>query len=246
MIQHVIAIASSYRLGKRIAWHYTADVICKDVLTELRDKTETLLGRPDYVIHKLTTDSKDWSSVVNKDSFFADLEVYDSLDDFLQVVAADKEITALDIAKYLLSVLPMSNLKLQKMIYLVYADYLTKTGKRLFKDKIIAMQYGPVIPTVYDNYKGNGKEEIAEASDDKSDVHLDGITVPLTLAKMLQADDNQTILASIKATLEIFGKKSAGQLVDITHRADSPWSQVSLFDEITDSIILKHHNVELV
>ncbi|WP_165329061.1 Panacea domain-containing protein [Streptococcus tangpeifui] len=246
MVQHIIAIASSYRLGKRIAWHYTADVISKDVLTELRDKTDRLLGRPDYVIHKLTTDSKDWSSVVNKDSFFADLEVYDSLDDFLQVVAADKEITALDIAKYLLSVLPMSNLKLQKMIYLVYADYLTKTGKRLFEDKIIAMQYGPVIPTVYDNYKGNGKEEIAEASDDKTDVHLDGITVPLTLAKMLQADDNQTILASIKATLEIFGKKSAGQLVDITHRAESPWSQVRLFDEITDNIILKYHNIELV
>lgn len=244
MVRHIIFIASSYRSGKRIAWHYAAESIDQSDLQSLRDKIEQYPGRPDYAVHKLTTDSESWQSVVEKDSFFSDLKMIGSLDEFLEEIATDKEVTALDIAKYLLSVQPMSNLKLQKMIYLTYADYLTKTGKRLFKDQIISMQYGPVIPTVYDNYKSNGREEITDETRD-SLITLEGITTRMTLARMLKADDDQAILSSLKDTLDQFGGKKPSQLVDITHRDGSPWSQVSLHESISDQIILDHHKVEL-
>lgn len=245
MVRHIIFIASSYRSGKRIAWHYAAESIDQSDLQSLRDKTEQYPGRPDYAVHKLTTDSESWQSVVEKDSFFSDLELKESLDEFLEEIATDKEVTALDIAKYLLSVQPMTNLKLQKMIYLTYADYLTKTGERLFKDPIISMPYGPVILTVYDNYKSNGRDEITQEQDKETDIQLEGITIPIALAKMLKADNDQAILASLKDTLDQFGDKTAGQLVDITHRDGSPWSQVSRREIISDQIILDHHKVEL-
>lgn len=245
MVRHIIFIASSYRSGMRIAWHYAAESIDQSDLQSLRDKTEQYPGRPDYAVHKLTTDSESWQSVVEKDSFFSDLKLKGSLDEFLEEIATDKEVTALDIAKYLLSVQPMTNLKLQKMIYLTYADYLTKTGKRLFKDPIISMSYGPVIQTVYDNYKSNGRDEITQEQDKETDIQLEDITTPVALAKMLKADNDQAILASLKDTLDQFGDKTAGQLVDITHRDGSPWRQVNRYETISDQIILDHHKVEL-
>ncbi|MGZ7257928.1 Panacea domain-containing protein, partial [Streptococcus pyogenes] len=78
--------------------------------------------------------------------------------------------------------------KLQKMIYLVYADYLLKTKKALFDEQIIAMQYGPLIPEVYDAYKVHGRDEIET---DSKKVILDEITLPMALAKILQADDSK-------------------------------------------------------
>jgi uncharacterized phage-associated protein len=246
MFQHIIAISSSYRLGKRIAWHYADAEISQEVLRDLSEKTKTLLGRPDYSIHKLSTDSKEWESVVNKDSFFADFLIYDELDDFLAEIADDKKISALDIAKLVLSIKPMSNLKLQKMIYLIYADYLLSTKKRLFNDKIIAWKYGPVIPEVYEYYKIHGREEIEEESDSQV-VMLDEITIPVTLAKILQADDDVAILESVKSTFEKFGDKTASQLVSITHKSGSPWDRTiqQHVDEITDDTIREYHHIEI-
>ena len=110
MIRHIIFIASFYRLGKQIAWHYAAEEISQTDLKHLSVLTKERLGKPNFAIHKLSTESTEWSSVVEKDSFFAPFEIYDSFEEFLEEIALDKKITALDISKYLLTVQPMSNL----------------------------------------------------------------------------------------------------------------------------------------
>lgn len=249
MIQHIIAISTSYVLGIRIAWHYADNKISPSVLQKLSKKTKSILGSPEYSIHKLNTDSKSWSSVIEKDSFFKDLTVFESLDDFLNAINSDKQVTALDIAKLLLSIQPMPHLKLQKMIYLAYADYLSLTRKRLFEDEIIAFKYGPVVKEVYDYYKANGSQTIEEQIDDRKYIHLNDITIPMTLAKILQSDDKKDILNSVKETFIRYGSKTAYELVDITHREGSPWDRSEKLGRntrITDDLILKYHSVELV
>ena len=62
--------------------------------------------------------------------------------------------TAVDIAKYIVSYCsekkhPVSNLKLQKMLYYMWIDYYKKTGVALFLDDICAWQLGPVVPDAY-------------------------------------------------------------------------------------------------
>lgn len=244
MIRHIIFIASSYKLGKQIAWHYAAETISQDFLKHLHDSSKARVGKSNYSIHKLSTDSKTWSSVVEKDSFFADFYLYEDFEEFLDVIVEDKKISALDISKYLLSWKPMTNLKLQKMIYLVYADYLLKTGKSLFDEKIIAMQYGPLIKEVYDVYKVHGRDEIE--LDDTKTLVLEDITMPMVVARFLQTDDSKSILQSLDETIEKFGSKTASQLVDITHRPGSPWSETAeLRKEITDDVILAYHHIEV-
>jgi uncharacterized phage-associated protein len=68
---------------------------------------------------------------------------------------------ALEVAKYLLSLVDdekgqiISNLALQKLLYYCQGYYLGSTGEKLFEEDIIAWRYGPVVPTVYEEYKRN-------------------------------------------------------------------------------------------
>ena len=53
-----------------------------------------------------------------------------------------------------------SNLKLQKILYFLQANHLVLTGKSLFEDKIEAENFGPVVRSVYDEYKIYGSGAI--------------------------------------------------------------------------------------
>lgn len=62
--------------------------------------------------------------------------------------------TALEITKYMISYCtqhkkPISNLKLQKMLYYAWIDYFKETSRELFFDRIFAWQLGPVVPEAY-------------------------------------------------------------------------------------------------
>ena len=96
----------------------------------------------------------------------------------------------------------ISNLKLQKVLYLAQAYYLSKLNKPLFSDSIEAWKYGPVVPGVYHLYKSNKNTPIIDTKD---------------RSKLSPKDKN--VLDRI---WDSFGGYSAGKLVDITH-ADTPW-----------------------
>ena len=54
----------------------------------------------------------------------------------------------------------MTNMKLQKMLYYQQGFHLAYFGEPLFDEEIEAWMYGPVVPSVYDEYKSNGKNGI--------------------------------------------------------------------------------------
>jgi uncharacterized phage-associated protein len=73
---------------------------------------------------------------------------------------------AIKVAKYILSISDpdngdiISHLKLQKLLYYTQGLYLAKFDNPLFNDIMYAWELGPVVRTVYDEYKYNGKEPI--------------------------------------------------------------------------------------
>lgn len=72
---------------------------------------------------------------------------------------------ASDIAQYIITKCcilskPISNLKLQKMLYFIWVDYYKKTSSPLFLDDICAWQLGPVVPDVYYDYCSYGGRSI--------------------------------------------------------------------------------------
>lgn len=74
-----------------------------------------------------------------------------------------KKITALEVANYFLNQVdldsgsdPLSNLKIQKLVYYAQGYHLAMFGKPLFDEEIEAWPHGPVIPSLYTEFKKYG------------------------------------------------------------------------------------------
>ncbi len=116
---------------------------------------------------------------------------------------------ALDVAAYLIKLSentgePITNMKLQKLLYYSYAWYLVEKKKKLFDDKIFAWKYGPVVLNVYERYGVYGAEPIKEA----------------------QGGDPESLDLFSKRIIEdvfaIYGGKSAIELMELSH-SEAPW-----------------------
>lgn len=100
---------------------------------------------------------------------------------------------------------PLTNKKLQKLIYYAQAWNLVFNGEKLFDESIEAWIHGPVIPPVYRAYKKYGAGAITE------DVEFD---------KNLFTKDELSVLDDVWSA---YGKFDGDYLEILTHSED-PWS----------------------
>lgn len=120
-------------------------------------------------------------------------------------------VPALEVANYFVHISSqenepdLTNLKLQKLLYFAQGKYLAKFGKPLFDEEVEAWDYGPVVKSVYHQFKHCGAFPIT-AFDIKTQTAL--------------PDDKAQFLNEI---WEEYAKYSAGYLVDLTHEEGSPW-----------------------
>jgi uncharacterized phage-associated protein len=115
--------------------------------------------------------------------------------------------TASEVAKYIIHFFqecgdPLTNLKLQKLLYYVQGWHLGIHGEPAFADRIEAWVHGPVQPAVYRQYSGNRWNPIATEVEVPE---LDGAL------KDLVAD-----------VLESYGADSGYELELRSHR-ETPW-----------------------
>lgn len=236
-------MSSSYSIGKRIALSNslkgTDYLELKEIVQDIVEKC----GRDvSLSTHFIQTDSESWTSVVEKDHFFKGVEVIDSKDKFIELIQKDRTLTGLDVARYVLSKIKCTHLKLEKLVYLCFADYLCNYNKELYSDKIYAYKYGPVVDTVYEKYKGSGYKEI-----ENNDTDIDTTSIkelPLR-SRILFAKDGIEKIMSIDDTLLKYGELTATQLVDLTHKKLTPWDVAGRGNEqyaiIENDIIKEYH-----
>lgn len=248
MIKHFIIIGSAYSLGKRIALHYfdkdilQLDVIDKDIK---RIYQECGTGTP-IACHSLQLEHEGWDDVVESDEFYKDIEVIDNIDKFIDILQKDRELSGVDIARYILTTVTCTHLKLEKLVYLAYADYLCESNDKLFNDLIYAYKLGPIIKSVYSKYKVCKSNLIDSKEDNKTTYDESNKYMPIR-SRILAARDGVRKLYSIDKTIEKYGKYDAYELVKITHKKNSPWRKTgySTFSkvnkQILDEIILKYH-----
>lgn len=75
LYQHFIAVTSVYAKGQRISWHFSAEHTDLNVLREFMNAFKKVHGTMKLGIHRMSTNSTDWSSVTEKDLFFKDMVV---------------------------------------------------------------------------------------------------------------------------------------------------------------------------
>lgn len=114
--------------------------------------------------------------------------------------------TAEIVANYIIGMISVDNLKLQKLLYYSQAVHLARVDEVLFKDQIEAWRYGPVIPSIYRKYKQFGFENIKPEETD--------ISEPTSLCPEQ--------MKTIDMVLDYYGAMSAVRLVNETH-SESPW-----------------------
>lgn len=112
-------------------------------------------------------------------------------------------------------------LKLLKLCYIAQGFSLAILDRAIFdSDDIEAWKYGPVIPSIYHEFKHLKGEVIKEKSiiiDFDKDFNFIPNTPELT-------DENDKKIIDI--VWNMYGKYTANQLVDMTHRRGTPWDMV--------------------
>lgn len=241
MFKHFIAISSVYSRGVRIAWHYSEahfdNKVMKDFLKQFKKKHGDLqLG-----IHRISTPSPDWESVVEADAYFKETILVKDADSFIEIAGNDKDLTAKDIAKYVLTKLPITQLKLQKLVYLIYEKHLVDTGVPLFNEPILAWKHGPVTRSLYEEFREYGSSTIPYEEDNNVIITSEEITVNPSYMRIFSSECGLTALNVIHDVIEKYEDYSAWELVDLTHRPGSPWARVfkpGVNSVISDEIIL--------
>lgn len=115
-----------------------------------------------------------------------------------------------DVAKYILEKTgPITAMKLQKLCYYAQAWHLVWEEKALFVNRIEAWGKGPVSPELYQWHKG------------QFIVNIDASLNSLTKNKLTKSEKT-----SIDAVIKGYGKYTAQELSDMTHKED-PWKKAN-------------------
>lgn len=117
--------------------------------------------------------------------------------------------TAASVARYIVRFFqqagdPISNLKLQKLLYYCQGWHLAVRGTPLFQDRIEAWVHGPVQPGVYGTYKHNRWSAITE---DVADAAL--------------TEDEKSVVDEV---LAVYGGDS-GYALELRTHTEPPWLQ---------------------
>ncbi|WP_368164006.1 Panacea domain-containing protein [Aeromonas sp. R6-2] len=128
----------------------------------------------------------------------------------------------------------LSNLQLQKLVYIAHGYLLGWKGHSLIKEPIQAWRYGPVIQDVYHHFKENGRNKVPTEGIDA--LEFDPIFTP----------DEITCLNGV---LDLYASRTPESLITITHQKDTPWDEIwnnrggklSYFAEIPNKVIQNHY-----
>lgn len=104
---------------------------------------------------------------------------------------------------------PLTNLSVQKLAYFCHGWHLALKGTPLVSEKFAAWKFGPVLPSVYHKLKVFSSNPIPSSH-------------PLVeMAPALLDADSASIVDRV---LELYGRYSGAQLVDMSHVAGGPWA----------------------
>jgi uncharacterized phage-associated protein len=122
---------------------------------------------------------------------------------------------------------PITNLKLQKLLYYSQGFYLAIYNKVLFEDLICKWTHGPVVPNVYHQFKSFGSNPITPINDfDVSDFSSDELSL-------------------INDVYSVYGQFSGSALRNMTH-IEPPWADTEDAEEIPVSLMDKYFKTRLV
>ena len=123
----------------------------------------------------------------------------------------------------------LTPMKLQKLVYYAHGWCLALTGKPLINEAVQAWSFGPVVRSLYDEFRDFGANPITRPA--MEIVYLDG---EKTESRCPRLDDNKEAdvgfaKSLLKRIWEVFGRYSAVQLSNMTHAPGTAWDRLNKF-----------------
>lgn len=132
---------------------------------------------------------------------------------------------------------PVSPMKLLKLVYIAHGWSLALLDRKAFEETIYAWQHGPVVKSLYHEFKHFGKRPI-EAKSVTFDLETFDFSVPSV------SPEDKEMLIVLDRVWEVYKGFDAWSLRNKTHEAGTPWSQVYREGEqdvaIPDNLIKPH------
>lgn len=109
----------------------------------------------------------------------------------------------------------ISPMKLQKLVYYAHGWYAGYTGQPLINEPVEAWQYGPVIPSLYHEFKRFGAGSIMGKATEFEGLSLKEVAPP--------TDSN--VRKFLDNVWSSYGQYTGIKLSEMTHAPESPWDQ---------------------
>ena len=108
----------------------------------------------------------------------------------------------------------ISPMKLQKILYFVAAEYQKNTGKSLFSERFETWQYGPVLRSVYSEFRPFSRDYITRFAKDAENK-----------SRMINESADPVLQRALDTVWAATKSRSAVDLSRITHMENSAWDK---------------------
>lgn len=189
---------------------------------------------PDMWMHGFLKDKNKTSlclctNVKNKSILTLETEISHMFTNVMQIVNWFRVRNVADMKKNAM-VEPLTQMKVMKLLYYAQGLTLAAFNEELFEDEIVAWKYGPVVEEVHQVYLG--KRDIVPSDLDQG---LDNDVV----ADYVEVSKNDTANIVLNTVMEVYGDKSAIELMNMTHK-ETPWISTQQSQVIPKNVIKEY------
>ncbi len=150
----------------------------------------------------------------------------------------------LDIARYIVNYYidagnPLTNLKLQKLLYYVQGGFLIELNRPCFRNDIINWRLGPVVREAYDEFKCYGNQSIDIRQSFVEVINYDNKTGEITFEQKefnINKICSDSDLKKLDSILVAYIHTSSFELVNKTH-SENPWIETNQNEIISNERI---------
>lgn len=117
---------------------------------------------------------------------------------------------------------PVTPMKLQKILYFVASEYQKTTKVRLFEEPFLTWAYGPVLYSVFNEFRAFSKEKISRYARNAKNQTL-----------VVDESEDEVLRGALNLIWNATQSMGARELSELTHAEDSAWDKAFQADEET-------------
>jgi uncharacterized phage-associated protein len=122
----------------------------------------------------------------------------------------------------------LTPIQLIKLVYIAHGWFLALTGKPLIKEKVYAWKYGPVVASVYDEFKGFGGGEVTSMAIRPDLLLAFDVALPYSIVDERSEEyDLDYVSQVLDRVWDQYRRFDGLDLSAMTHQPGTPWAQVT-------------------